>query len=443
MTDNENRTVDLVVGPLDNFDDAVAFGDALYGLDGVTRLALNEFEGNRANFTFSARSLESVTQGLQQMQQFHVSGVEHAVDGTLQVRVGGEPQAFTQPAPSATPSELEQTLARFAAEEESRTGLSFQASDPFARPEAPASITPSPEPFAAHAAPAEFTMPEPEPANEFGFEQEPAEAWQQPAAPMSTPYADAAPSYEPTITQFPGFDRHSEPSADVAEIIYRLADELRGTAESLAELAAQLSERETEHVSPAASFDQTWAEPAAPIPSPWSDDETPAPAMPASDHAAQAQDPWQSNESASGWAPVAAAEPADEPQERAWEAPRMPSVGMMSGGGGEPNGAPPSRMEDAQTIAMATVQGRKPSQIHLMASGFASFGLANDFIAAVRLIPGVRNVAISELDQGRLRLALDYFGSEPLESHLQQLREFPHQVVRASGKEIEIQLLAA
>lgn len=464
MTDNEMQSVDLVVGPLDNFDDAVAFGDALYGLEGVTRLALNEFEGSRASFTFTARSLEALTESLWRMPEFAVGAVERAVDGTLQVRLGGNaaaqaPEAIDSPEPALP------------AEEPVADALSQPSSDPFARVEAPAEPPIeqawTAEPAVPAALVAEGLAAPSSERSETAFPESPpftveamasAEArvpdWPpQDSGPVMaeppTPLFAAIESFGPA----PGADE--DDAGEVARIIEKLASELRETAQHLSELAAG--------VAPVASHEDA-AEEAPdwqpqPTELPWNR-EPAADADPSPPHdlpplmtpeeldGIAASESWDSEQAAGE--PTLVAPPAQQPaaeapqeEEKGWEAPRMPGVGAVPAIGGEQASEFKSEAHNAQTIALATAMGRRPSQVQLMASGFASFGIANSFIAAVRQIPGVRNVAIAELDQGRLKLTLDYFGSDGLEAQLQQLRDFPHQVVRASSKEIEIQLMAA
>ena len=464
MSDNEMQSIDLVVGPLENFDDAVAFGDALYGLEGVTRLALNEFEGQRASFTFTARSLESVTASLAGMFEFPISAIESAVDGTLQVRLGA--------AATAAPIMVEE--ASFA-EPQAYEAPPEPSVDPFvpeprfepAPPPVEEPWTPAPE-VALQAQPtSDFGLPAEAPApaaftEDFG-QPEPVEMAAQPEA-MPDPQPSAWPGdqilvdAEPTPL-FPETTVMEEPAAqqddasEVARVIEKLASELRETAQHLTALAAGLTSAAEHESAPQAPAEETsqWQDiQAGQADMGWAEElpaestiETPVDFSAAS-HLQQAPEgpPADSWQAPAASAPETELTTEDEP--KAWEAPRMPAVGAMAplAADGPPNEFM-NEAHSAQAIALATAAGRRPSQVQLMASGFASFGIANSFIAAVRQIPGVRNVAIIELDQGRLKLTLDYFGSDSLEAQLQQLRDFPHQVVRASSKEIEIQLMAA
>ena len=495
MTDNEMQSIDLVVGPLDNFDDAVAFGDALYGLDGVTRLALNEFEGSRASFTFTARSLESVTESLTRMSDFAIGSVERAVDGTLQVRLAGAAPAagpaFDEPAvpsppepqrqeaspePSADPFVPAPRFSEPVVSEDSWQPMAEPVAEPPFEAPAPAEMF-SPEPAALSG---DFdqasveTMPPPVADEEFS---EPAAGW--PVDEQQATAAEPTPLYPPSETAFAAVTGAAEddPNSEVAKVIEKLASELRETAEHLTQLAAGLTPAGEPAAAPVAEEQSPWREAAVeaseatwdgdlptnqetpkeynlpPAMTPeeldaisaeqsWDETPQPAPASWAAEPTVETPQP-----APSSWTAEPAAEtpqPAPEDEEKAWEAPRMPAIGAMApiGGQGAP-GEATTGAHNAQTIALATASGRRPSQVQLMASGFASFGIANSFIAAVRQIAGVRNVAIIELDQGRLKLTLDYFGSESLETQLHQLRDFPHQVVRASAKEIEIQLMAA
>jgi hypothetical protein len=257
---------------------------------------------------------------------------------------------------------------------------------------------------------------------------------------------------------------------EVARLIIQIAGELRGAADNLAELAVRLSGG---GAPPAweQQAAQSWESSPAPAYAEETDDygtnqeadEYSAPAYKEPEPTWQPQPVEQGwNSEQPGWEaqpaehPASAqdqgAQPADESEEeRAWEAPPMPSIGAINPlprpadqGAGQPSDPDKASLANAQAVALATAMGRKPTQVSLMATGFASFADANRFIAALRQVPGVRNVAISELDQGRLRLSLDYFGSQPLEGYLNDLQQaFPHHVVKASAHEIEIQLMAA
>ena len=470
MTDNEMQSVDLLVGPLDNFDDAVAFGDALYGLEGITRLALNEFEGSRASFTFTARSLDALTESLWRMPDFAVGAVERAVDGTLQVRLGER----SDDAPAIEDHELQ----AMAPAPEPLPPETRPSADPFARPEvqpeAPSLQPWTPEPAVA-AVPAVAGFAEP-PAGDVApmpdvpsFEEAPAVQQVPAETPPTSDWSFAeSPDVrtEPPTPLFPAVDANVQPepagddaSVEVARVIEKLASELRETAGHLSALAAGLT--------PAApaqedgSDSESWQPAAADQPSDlaWNRDlptghpgttqyDVPPVMTPQELDGIAASDSWNAESAAAEqpWPTPQSEQAATETQEeeqKGWEAPRMPAVGAVAAIGGERASEFKTEAHNAQTIALATAMGRRPSQVQLMASGFASFGVANSFIAAVRQIPGVRNVAIAELDQGRLKLTLDYFGGDSLEAQLQQLRDFPHQVVKASAKEIEIQLMAA
>jgi hypothetical protein len=219
MSDNEMQSIDLVVGPLENFDDAVAFGDALYGLEGVTRLALNEFEGQRASFTFTARSLESVTASLAGMVEFPISAIESAVDGTLQVRLGG--------AATAAPIMVEEPSF---AEPQTYEAPPEPSVDPFvphpgfepAPPPVEEPWTPAPE-VALQAQPtADFGFPAEAPApavfaEDFG-QPEPVEMAAQPEA-MPDPQPSAWPGDQTLVDAdptplFPETTVMEEPAAD-------------------------------------------------------------------------------------------------------------------------------------------------------------------------------------------------------------------------------------
>jgi hypothetical protein len=485
MTENEIQTIDLVVGPLENFDEAVAFGDALYGLDGVTRLALNEFEGNRASFTFTARSLRAVSESLSRLVEFPVAAVERAVDGTLQVRLGGGPAATAPehvpqgfepqepvPAPSTDPFVREAPLPEPPAEDVWAAGTPIPAAD------SGDEVAPAPVTVATDASLLAFEGGSAETSAAAETFTHPADAWSTDSEPEVVPAEGPTPLF-PGIEPAFVTSQQEDPGAEVARVIEKLASELRETAEHLAQLAAGITPATS---NPAGTTDASeWP---APSPSPdtpdlpWNQDVASArggstqydlpPVLTTEElDGIAASESWTAeSQTAMGTpAPSAAeaetAKPAiwaatdavagpsdqreDEPEQKGWEAPRMPAVGAMAPIQGSDTATAEFKTEaqNAQAIALATAMGKRPSQVQLMASGFASFGIANSFIAAIRQIQGVRNVAIAELDQGRLKLTLDYFGSDSLEVQLQQLRDFPHQVVRASGKEIEIQLMAA
>jgi hypothetical protein len=394
------------------------------------------------------------------MPEFAVSAVERAVDGTLQVRLG-----MNNAAPAAPVLEI--AAEEHATSEPAPDPSPRPSADPFARPEAPAQPAVDEQWHAEPVVSAPFADPAfpVEPAVDSGaFAESAPSADLAQAADWPAQVAVAMP--EPTPL-FPTTDSVEAPAVaeddagtEVARVIEKLASELRETAEHLAQLAAGLTPDSApahEHPHDSDGWEQKQSEP---VDLAWNRDlptadsgspqyELPAVMTPEELDGISASESWVGRP-ATVEQPLPAGQPQEPPVDNAddeakgWEAPRMPSVGAVPAMGGE-QGSPEFKNEahSAQAIALATAMGRRPSQVQLMASGFASFGIANSFIAAVRQIAGVRNVAIAELDQGRLKLTLDYFGSDSLEAQLQQLRDFPHQVVRASGKEIEIQLMAA
>jgi hypothetical protein len=540
VNQNEQQTIDLVVGPLASFDDAVAFGDALYGLDGVTRLALNEFDESRASFTFTVRSLESTRAALHNIGDFSVSAVDELADGTFQLTLGavsappaampatepasvesspsrevhiGDAIETTQPAPETAAQQdsgrdpfrasQQPVMASPAVED---TGQFSQPStetapdwaaapsgDPGSIPplsfteharESVVSATPTqpaveaatlssePDPYSASAEPYSGVAE----SEDYGKAMQPADLVPPALEPTASPTAQAGELSNPVDSAWSsgeGADSVPAPAPvqqidnEVSRLIIQIAGELRGAADNLAELAVRLSgggqPPAWERQQP-----QSWQPACAPVHSEESKDHA------AGDEAEEYSAPtykepppspqpieqdWSPEQPALESQPVEhlTSKPAHEEggaeegeEERGWEAPPMPSIGAISPlsrpselGESQPE-ADRASLANAQAVALATAMGRKPTQVGLMATGLASFADANRFIAALRQVPGVRNVAISELDQGRLRLSMDYFGAQPLEVYLAELQQaFPHQVVKASAHEIEIKLMAA
>ncbi|MPZ24197.1 MAG: hypothetical protein GEU28_11805 [Dehalococcoidia bacterium] len=466
MNENTAASVDLAVSPLSSFDEAVSFGDALYGLDGVTRLALNEFEDGRASFTFSARSLSSVTDGLAGLGQFSIARVDTDREGRVQVQLAGaqdEPQVVDwnrpEPAQVAEPAykeqaPVEQPVAAAQSgsyrEEEYPVGSAptsyeepaYQSaeSEPGAFEEEPVGIEP------AEASP-EYSAEEPreQPA---AFNEEQEEEHYALSGVAGTPVED-----ENVSESEYAFDQASEsaqasearPAIEVAQLIAQLAKELKATADNLIDLAARITEGEAVTPEPGwpgapeASFGQAPLEDLEDEADSWSRPEAETPT---------AEEPSQEEWRVPGPEPLA-----EEP--RAWEAPRMPSVGMNPsdvlrpqdfGRASAPSESSYQPLEadsdqfDPQAEALAAATGRSPVRTVIKASGFPSFSLANDFISSVRRIPGALKVGVDELEQGRLVLTVDYFGATGIEEQLQMLGEFPHRVVNATPDEVTIQV---